>query len=81
MPSGVACACGRRGEWRIFVAERRRVQALSRDGVPLQVITPPDGCGSLYGVCVWEAPLHWERRLLVADYEARRVRAFALLDK
>ena len=46
LPSGVACVEGRRGGvWRLIVSERRRVQVLSRDGVPLQVVAPP-ACGS-----------------------------------
>ena len=48
----------------VLVAERRRVQVLTPEGVPHQVLTPP-GCGSLHGLCAHGA------RVLVADAEAR----------
>ena len=75
-PSSVACAPSTRrgGRIRLVVAERRRVQVLSRDGVPLQVIVPPSGCGSLYGCFLWG------RTLLVADVQARRLHEFSLLE-
>ena len=75
-PSSVACAppTRRGGSTRLVVAERRRVQVLSRDGVPLQVIVPPSGCGSLYGCCLWG------RTLVVADVQARRLHEFSLLE-
>ena len=50
------------------------MQVLSRDGVPLQVIVPPSGCGSLYGCFLWG------RTLLVADVQARRLHEFSLLE-
>ena len=68
-PSGVASARGR-----IIVAERRRVQILTRAGIPQQVLSPP-GCGSLYGVCLAGAG----RSLIVADYEARVLHELAIV--
>jgi len=50
----------------VIVAEQRRLQLLTRHGVPQQVIAPP-GMGSLSGLCVSGS------RLLVADPEMRRL--------
>lgn len=55
----------------VFVAERRRVQVLTSEGIPLQVIMPPT-CGSLHGISARGV------RLLVADSEMRRLHEFRL---
>ena len=67
-PSGVAFARSF-----LVVAEQRRMQVLTRQGIPLQVITP-SGCGSFHGVCLSRDG----ERVLVTDPEVRGVHEFAL---
>ena len=62
----------------LIVAEARRVQVLTPEGVPQQVITP-SGCGSLLGLCI--SPIsdgQRTARVLVADSERREVHEFEL---
>ncbi|KAL3930293.1 MAG: hypothetical protein SGPRY_001600 [Prymnesium sp.] len=66
LPSGIATT-----SQLLLVAERRRVQVLTAQGVPLQVVLP-DMCGSLQGITCLGS------RVLVADSEARLVHEFTV---
>ena len=68
--SGVVCASG----GRLIVSEQRRVQVLTMQGEPQQVITPPR-CGSLFGLTLSCSGWH----VVVADYETQRLHKFELL--
>jgi len=73
LPTGVETVGGDAGggDAVLVVAERRRIQVLTLEGVPLQVVTPPL-CGSLHGVSARAM------RVLVADSEQRRLHEFQL---
>ena len=64
LPTGVAATGGL-----LLVAEKWRIQVLTAEGVPLQVVTPPV-CGSLQGLSCRGT------RVLVADSEVRQVHEF-----
>jgi len=67
LPSGITSTDGNV----LLVAEKRRVQVLTSQGIPLQVILPAM-CGSLQGISCHHS------RLLVADSEVRRVHEFSI---